>query len=89
MRLSIFLTGRRQLLLDKTPYEAYYGKKPIIATLRVFGSDAFVHVHIDTETKLDSHSRKGIFIGYSEESKAYRVYDLVKKHVLISRDNEI
>lgn len=71
---------------DRTPYEAYYGKKPIISHLRVFGSDAFVHVHKDTQSKLDSHNRKGIFIEYNEESKAYNVNDPVKKHVLISRD---
>ena len=35
--------------------------------------------------KLDFHIRKGIFIGYNE-SKAYKVYDPVKKQVLISRD---
>lgn len=54
----------------KTLYEVYYGKKPVITYLRIFGSDAYVHVHKDTHTKLDSHSRKCIFIGYSEESKA-------------------
>ena len=32
----------------KIPYEAYYGKKPIITHLQVFGFDAFVHVHKDT-----------------------------------------
>ena len=58
-----------------TPYEAYYGKKPVITHPRVFGFDAFVHVHKDTRTKLKSHSREGIFIRYSEESKAYKVYD--------------
>lgn len=51
-----------------------------------FSSDTYVHVHKDTRTKLDSHSRKCIFIGYNEESKAYKVYNLVKKHVLINRD---
>ena len=70
----------------KTPYQAYYGKKPIISYLRIFGSNAYVYVHKDTCTKLDSHSRKGISIGYSKESKVYKVYDLVKKQVLICRD---
>lgn len=69
-----------------TPYEVYYGKKPFIAHLRIFGSYAYVHVHKDTRTKLDPRSRKCIFVGYSEESKAYKVYDPSRKQVIISKD---
>ena len=29
---------------NKTPYEAYYGKKLVITHLIIFGPDAFVHV---------------------------------------------
>ena len=36
--------------------------------------------------KLDSCSKKCIFIGYSEEPKAYTVYDPMKKQVLINHD---
>ena len=43
-------------------------------------------MHKDIRTEFGSHGHKCIFIGYSEESKAYRVYDLVKKQVLINRD---
>lgn len=36
--------------------------------------------------KLDVKSRECIFVGYSAESKAYRVYDLEKRTLSISRD---
>ena len=71
---------------DRTRYEAYYSKKAAISHLWIFGFGAYVHVHTDTRSKLDSHSRKGIFIGYNGKSKAYKVYDPVKKQVLINHD---
>lgn len=38
--------------------------------------------------KLDHRSGKCIFIGYSEESKAYRIYNPITKNYIISRDVE-
>ena len=43
-------------------------------------------MHKDEQTKLDSKSKQCIFINYSDESKAYRLFDLVKRQILISRD---
>ena len=36
--------------------------------------------------KLDDRSQKCIFFGYSEESKAYRLYNPTTKKYVISRD---
>ena len=36
--------------------------------------------------KLDAKRKKCIFLGYSEESKAYRLYDPKAKKILTSRD---
>jgi hypothetical protein len=36
--------------------------------------------------KLDAKSKKRIFLRYSEESKAYRLYDLEARKILTSRD---
>ena len=36
--------------------------------------------------KLDDRSRPGVFIGFADGAKAYRVYDPVSQHVLVSRD---
>ena len=64
------LNGMKTIVVtSKAPYEAYYSKNPIINHLRVFGSDVFVHVHKDTQSKLDSHNKKGIF--FDVESKVY------------------
>ena len=36
--------------------------------------------------KLDDRSQKCIFVGYSEESKAYRLYNSITKKYVINRD---
>ena len=41
-------------LVDKTPYEVWFGQKPYVAHLRVFGCEAFVHVPKEKRIKLDN-----------------------------------
>jgi len=53
--------------------------------MRVFGATAYVHVPQPLRKKLDSHSQKGIFVGYELTSKAYRVL-LDNGKMSISRD---
>ena len=69
-----------------TSHEAWYGRKPEVANLRVFGSLCYVHVPEEKRTKLDERAELGIFIGYCNVVKAYRVYNLKSKKVQISRD---
>ena len=38
------------------------------------------------QNKLEARSRKCIFLGYSNTSKAYRLYDEENKKVILSRD---
>ena len=37
-------------------------------------------------TKLDNRSVKCIFLGVSEESKGYRLFNLITERVIVSRD---
>ena len=69
-----------------TPYEAWHGKKPSIGHLRVFGCLAYALVSMKQCRKLDDKAVKCIFVGYSAESKGYRLYHPQSKHILISRD---
>ncbi|GJW31679.1 retrovirus-related pol polyprotein from transposon TNT 1-94 [Tanacetum coccineum] len=68
------------------PEEAWSGFKPSVAYFKVFGSIAYVHIPDCKRIKLDDKSKKCVFIGVSEESKAYRLYDLVSKRIIVSRD---
>jgi len=62
--------------LEKTPYEVYKGKKPIVSYFHVFGCKCFILKNANNRTeKFEEKSDKGIFLGYSTSSKAYRVYN--------------
>ena len=46
----------------------------------------YIHIPKEKRTKLDSSRKKGIFVGYSESSKAYIIYFLGFKKIDINRD---
>ena len=69
-----------------TPHEAWYGYKPKVSHLRVFGCDAYTHIPKDERAKFDSKSRKCILLGYGQQTKGYRLFDPVKRKVIYSRD---
>jgi hypothetical protein len=52
----------------------FTGENPEVNHLRIFGFPVYVHVPKDKISKLDSLGKKGIFVGYSETLKEYRVY---------------
>ncbi|GKD78505.1 retrovirus-related pol polyprotein from transposon TNT 1-94, partial [Tanacetum coccineum] len=58
-------------ILEKTPYELLRGRKPTLDYFRVFGSKCFILNTKDYLTKFDPKSYKGVFLGYSQNSKAY------------------
>jgi transposase InsO family protein len=69
-----------------TPHEAWYGYKPKVRHLRVFGCDAYAHIPRDERGKFDSKSRKCILLGYGKQTKGYRLFDPIQRKVLHSRD---
>ena len=70
-----------------TPHQAWYGQKPGVKHLRVFGSIAYAHIPKDSRKKLDSKTRKCILlVGYGSVRKGYRLYDRAKSQVLFSRN---
>ena len=71
---------------NKTPEEAWSGFKPLVAYFRVFGCVSHVHIPDCKRTKLDDKSVRCVFLGVSEESKAYRLYDPISQKIIISRD---
>lgn len=74
------------IVKDMTPEEAWSGNKPSIEHFRIFGCIGYVHVLDVKRTKLDDKSVKCVMIGYSNESKAYKMFDPIEKKAHISRD---
>jgi hypothetical protein len=69
-----------------TPHEAWYGRKPDVRFLRIFGCVGHVKVAGPHLRKLDDRSTPMVFIGYEIGSKAYRMYDPATKRLHVSRD---
>ena len=61
-------------LNNKTPYECWFCVKPDVTHLRVFGSQCYVHIPNEQRKKLDAKSYKGIFVGYPNGVKGYKVF---------------
>ena len=68
-------------ILKKTPYELWKGRTPNISHFKVFGSKCFVLNETPKVTKFDSKTIEGIFVGYANASKAYRIY--VPNHCIV------
>ena len=59
-----------------TPFEKWYGRRPDLRKLRVFGSRVCVKRSGVRRAKLDQHSFSGIFIGYTATDSNVRYIDV-------------
>ena len=71
---------------NMTPEEAWSGRKPVVDHFRIFGCVAYAHIPDQKRKKLDDKGEKCIFLGVSDQSKAYKLYNHNTKKILISRD---
>nr|GEU79502.1 uncharacterized mitochondrial protein AtMg00810-like [Tanacetum cinerariifolium] len=60
---------------NKTSYELFHGRPPAISFLRPFGYPVTILNTIDHLGKFDGKADKGFFVGYSLNSKAFRVFN--------------
>lgn len=70
----------------KTPFELWNGRKPYVGYFRTFGCKAFTLNRTPGKGKFEPLSQKCIFVGYSELSKAYRVWIPATKKIDVTRD---
>ncbi|KAA3474308.1 Integrase, catalytic core [Gossypium australe] len=72
------LNGNRlptKALAHKTPFEAWFGFKPSLAHLKVFGCLSYAHTPTVKRDKLSKMAQPGILVGYSSVKKGYRILD--------------
>ena len=67
-------------------HEMYFGRKPNLRHLRVFGSITYVHVPKEKQRKLDAKAEKCILVSYSDEKKGYKYYNPRTKQAWVCRD---
>jgi hypothetical protein len=73
-------------LKGKTPYEAWTGKKPDVSHFREFGCDVWVLDEDKNRSKLAPKSKKMVFVGFMEGSKAVRYWDKMMRNIKVSRN---
>ncbi|GJY74341.1 putative ribonuclease H-like domain-containing protein [Tanacetum coccineum] len=61
--------------LNKTPYELLHGRPPSISFMRPFGCPVTILNTLDPLGKFDGKADEGFFVGYSINSKAFRVFN--------------
>ncbi|GJU07296.1 putative ribonuclease H-like domain-containing protein [Tanacetum coccineum] len=60
---------------NKIPYELFLGRKPALGFMRPFECPITILNTIDHLGKFDGKADKGFFVGYSINSKAFRVFN--------------
>ncbi|GKC60812.1 ribonuclease H-like domain-containing protein, partial [Tanacetum coccineum] len=65
----------------KTPYEILMGRSPNISFMRPFGCPLTILNTLDHLGKFDGKSEEGYLLGYSTNSKGFRVYNRVTRKV--------
>ena len=71
---------------NKTPEEIFFGENPEVSHLKVFGFPVYIHIPKEKRKKLDPSGKKGLFVGYIEKSKSYRIYIPWYRQIELGRD---
>jgi hypothetical protein len=74
-----------QILKNITSEETFTKVKPEIKHFRIFGCPVYLHVPKENRSKLETSGRKSTFVGYSESSKAYRIYITGQRQIEVSK----
>ena len=87
-RIAVYVQNctPHRVLKNKTHEEVFFGKKPEVSDLRIFGCPMYIHIPKEKRKKLGPSGKKGIFVGYSESLKAYKIYFPGYKNIDISKD---
>ncbi|GJS76741.1 putative ribonuclease H-like domain-containing protein, partial [Tanacetum coccineum] len=66
---------------NKTPYELIIGRAPSISFMRPFGCPVTILNTLDPLGKFDGKAEEGFLVGYSVNSKAFRVFNTETRKV--------
>jgi len=79
-------------ILEKTTYELFKGRRPNISYFHQFGCTCYILNSKVYLKKFDAKAQRGIFLGFSDRSKTYKVYNLktlcVKESMHIKFDDK-
>ena len=67
-----------------TPYEIWNGRNPNLSYFHIFGSVCYSLNDQKQHDKLDAKSDEGVLLGYSNNSRAYQVYNKITRTIMES-----
>ena len=70
--------------VETTTYELWFGKKPKLSFLKVWGCDAYVK-RLQPD-KLEPKSEKCVFIGYPKETVGYTFYHKFEGKIFVAKN---
>jgi hypothetical protein len=70
--------------IETTPYELWFGKKPKLSFLKVWGCDTYVK-RLQPD-KLEPKSEKCVFIGYPKETIGYTFYHRSEGKIFVAKN---
>ncbi|KAG6502524.1 hypothetical protein ZIOFF_034808 [Zingiber officinale] len=83
---TVMVMARSLLKGERTLFEAWMGRKPHLAHLRVFGCVAYVKNAAPHLKKLDDKSSLMVYLGVEEGCKAHRLFNPRHDKLQVSRD---
>lgn len=88
VRTAFYLTNRTKTKCvpnNQTPAELWYGGKPDLNKIKLFGATAYNLIpKEDRKSKLESHSKKLIMVGYKDNG--YRLWDPDNQRIVYGRN---
>jgi hypothetical protein len=72
-------------MLERTPFEMWYGMKPDLLNLCELGCKAWVYNMLD-HPKIYNRSIECVLVGYLENSKAYQCWDRTNGKIHITQN---
>nr|GFC65104.1 retrovirus-related Pol polyprotein from transposon TNT 1-94 [Tanacetum cinerariifolium] len=75
---TAFFTQNRSLVIprhEKTPYRIINDRKPLVKFFHIFGSICYIVRDGENLDKMKEKGDERIFVGYSNQSRAYRVFN--------------
>lgn len=84
----IYLHNRSpSVSVPTTPFQCLYQKPPNLSRLRAIGCVAWAHLRKDQRPhKLAPRAHLCCMLGYASDQKAYRLYDVLARKVIVRRD---